>query len=118
MKHLSKAVRSSAKAIGRGVKRIKEGASTIARPLKRAKHALSKVSSPVTSDEDDSPATSVNSQGLPEIIEVDSDGEELDDLEKLLGTSISLSLFIILLIPILRGGKEDLEVPSIFFLQI
>src|ERR1700733_8079496 len=79
---LSKAVRSGAKAIGRGVKRIKKGASAIARPLKRAKHTLSNVSSPIASDKDGSPTASVNIQELPEVININSDGEELDDLEK------------------------------------
>ena len=114
---LSKAVRSGAKAIERGVKHIKKGASAIAHPLKRAKHTLLNVSSPVGSDADHSPTASVNTQELPEVIDIDSDGEELGDLEKELGVHTFLSLLIILLIPILRGGKENLEVPSIFFLQ-
>jgi len=114
---LSKAVRSGAKAIERGVKRIKKGASAIARPLKRAKHMLSNVSSPIASDEDGSPTASVNIQELPEVININSDGEELDDLKKELGAHSFLSLLIILLIPILRGSKENLEVSGIFFLQ-
>jgi hypothetical protein len=75
------------------------------------------VSSPITSDEDDSPTASVNTQEFPEVIDVNSDGEELDDLKKELGVYSFLSLLIILLIPILRGSKENLEVSGIFFLQ-
>ena len=59
----------------------------------------------------------MNTQELLEVIDIDSDGEELGGLEKKLGVHTFLSLLIILLIPILRGGKENLEVPSIFFLQ-
>jgi hypothetical protein len=84
---------SSAKAVGRGLKRIKNGASKIIRPLKRAKHALSTVSSPAISDAEDDPA-SINTNETPEVIEVGSDGEELDDLEKELGKS----LFILFLL--------------------
>jgi hypothetical protein len=57
----------------------------------------------------------VNTQELLEVIDIDSDEE--DDLEKELGLHTFLSLLIILLIPILRGSKENLEVPGIFFLQ-
>ena len=119
---LSKAVRSSAKVIGRGVKRIKKGASAIARPLKRAKHALSNVSSPVDSEAEHSLASdrdqdSLNTADLPEVFEVDSDGDEVNDLEKELGTSTCFSLFIILLISNLSGSKENLAVPDIFLLQ-
>ena len=91
---LSKAIRSSAKVIGRGVKRVKKGASAITRPIKWAKHALSNVSSPVDSDAESGPAgdddqDSLNTTELPEveIIEVDSDGDELETLEKELGMS-------------------------------
>lgn len=82
---LSKAVRSSAKVIGRGIKCIKKGASAIARPLKRAKHALSNVSSPVDSEAEHSLASdgdqdSLNTADLPEVFEVDSDGDEVDNL--------------------------------------
>jgi hypothetical protein len=74
------------------------------------------------SNEDNSPTAdeyqdSVNTQELPEVINVDSDGEELDDLEKELGSHPFLPLCIIFLIPIFRGSKAKLEVPSIFVLQ-
>ena len=84
---LSKAVRSSAKAVGRGVKRIKKGASSIARPLKRAKHALSNVSSPVMSDEGSDPTAGGDEDSVddgPDVIDIDS-GEETNELEKELG---------------------------------
>jgi len=66
---------------------IKKGASAIARPLKRAKHALSNVSSPADSDAEnglagDEDQDSLNTADLPEVFEVDSDSDELDDLEK------------------------------------
>jgi hypothetical protein len=95
---LSKAVRSSARVIGRGVKRIKKGASAITRPLKRAKHALSNVSSPVVSDAENGPSgdedqDSLNTTELPEAFEIESDGDELENLEKELGTFTYFSLY-------------------------
>jgi hypothetical protein len=55
---LSNAVRSSAKAIGHGIKCIKKGASSVTRPLKRVKQALSNVSSPAMSNEGSDPTPS------------------------------------------------------------
>lgn len=99
---LSKVIRTSAKVIRHGVKRIKKGASVIARPIKRAKHVLSNVSSPVDSDAESGPAgdedqDSLNTTELPEVevfevFEVNSDGDELETLEKELGMSPCFSL--------------------------
>ena len=91
---LSNAVRSSAKSVGRGIKRVKKGAISIARPLKRVKHALSNVSSPVMSDEGSDPTPGGDEDSVdttPAVIEIDSGGEETDELEKELGKPKLLS---------------------------
>jgi hypothetical protein len=63
----------------------------IVRPLKRAKHALSKVSSIVDDDEDD--LSNTEDEGSIKAIDIKSDGEKLNDLEKELGMS-SLPLLL------------------------
>jgi hypothetical protein len=68
----------------------------------------------LTGDEDQD---SLNTADLPEVFEVDSDGDKLDELEKELGTSTCFSLFIFLLISNLSSSKENLAVSNIFFLQ-
>ena len=87
---VSGAARSSAKAIGLGIKRIKQGAIAAVRPLKRTKHALSNVSSPVISGAEDDTTTdeqaSIKTNELPDVIAVDSDGES-KDLDDDLGSS-------------------------------
>jgi hypothetical protein len=75
------------------IKRVNQDA--IIRPLKRAKHTLSNVSSPVISDVEDDPIEANEQSSVIEsldVIEVDSEGEELDRLEKELGMP-ALSLF-------------------------
>jgi hypothetical protein len=95
---LASAVRNGAKAIKSKTKGLKKRVgAAIARPLKRAKHALSNVSSPVNSGAEDEEASvgdrgSVNTnRSIPDVIEVGSDGEEVNDLEKELGIFIVLS---------------------------
>jgi hypothetical protein len=70
-----------------GIKHIKKGANAITCPLKWAKHALSNVSSPIISDAEDpiGDEASVKANESPEVIDVKSDSEEMDDLEKELG---------------------------------
>ena len=120
---ISSAARSSTKAIGcgikQGIKHIKKGANAITRPLKRAKHALSNVLSLIISDAEDPirDEASVKANKLPEVIDLKSDSEELDDLEKELGTFTQYSFLTISLISILSSSQEDLEVPSILILQ-
>jgi hypothetical protein len=87
---VSSAAKSSAKAVECGTKRSRRGAKAIVRPLKRAKHALSKVSSIIGDDEDD--PSSTEDEGSIKAIDVKSDGEELNDLEKELGMSSLLLL--------------------------
>ena len=93
---LSKAVKSSAKAIRCGVKRIKKGTSIIIHPLKQAKHALSTVSSPVAGNEGNNPSDgdqdTPNSREMLEVIDVDSDAEDLEKYEKELGMHTFLSI--------------------------
>ncbi len=110
----SKAVRSSAKAVGRGVKRIKKVASSIARPLKRAKRAGSNVSSLVVSNEGGDggdPTASgdeVSVDAGPEVIEINSGGEETDELEEELGKHELLSFLpvdILLIQPSVAAKK-------------
>ena len=120
---LSKAVRSSAKAVGHGVKRIKKGASAVIRPFKRSKHALSNVSTPAVSDAEDGPAAdeeqgSVKSYASSEVIEVDSDSEGLnnENLEKELGAH-SFHLFFTISLISISGSTENLEVPGLLILQ-
>ncbi len=82
---VSGAARSSAKAIGLGIKRIKQGAIAAVQPLKWTRHALSNVSSSVISDAEDDTTTneqaSIKTYELLDVIVVDSDGEgqDLDD---------------------------------------
>ncbi len=81
---ISNSVRSRAKTIKCGIKRIKKSANALVRPFKRAKHALSNVSTPVVSDgEDDSVRT--EDQATDEVIEVSSDGEGQEKLKEDLG---------------------------------
>lgn len=121
---ISSTVRSGAKAVKRGVKRIKKGASAVIRPFKRSKHALSNVSTPAVSDAEDGPAAdeeqgSVKSYASSEVIEVDSDSEGLnnENLEKELGAHSFHLFFTISLISIISGSTENLEVPGLLILQ-
>jgi hypothetical protein len=122
---ISSTVRSGAKAVKRGVKRVKKGASAIIRPFKHSKHALSNVSTPAVSDVKDGPAVdeeqgSVKSYASSEVIEVDSDSEELNNLENLekeLGAHSFHLLLTISLISIISGSTEILEVPCLLILQ-
>jgi len=95
---LTSVVRTGAKAIKGKTKGLnKHVGAVIARPLKRPKHALSNVSTPVVSDAEDQEASASDrgsidtDKSTPEVVEVDSDGEEVDDLKRELGTFIILS---------------------------
>ncbi len=87
---VSGAARSSAKAIGLGIKHIKQGAIAAVQPLKQTRHALSNVSSPVISDAEDDTTTnkqaSIKTYELPDVIAIDSDGEG-QNLDNELGSS-------------------------------
>jgi hypothetical protein len=117
----SNAVRSSAKAIGRGIKHIKKGASSVAHPLKRVKQALSNVSSPAMSDEGSDATPSGDEDSVdtrPDVIEIDSGGEETDKLKKDLGKPKLLYYFLFSqLISYFSCSEENLEVPRIFLFQ-
>jgi hypothetical protein len=54
---------------------------------------------------------------LPEVIDVKSDSEELDILEKELNTFTQYSFLTISLISILSSSQENMEVPNILILQ-
>ena len=122
---ISSTVQSGAKAVKRGVKRVKKGASAIIRPFKRSKHALSNVSTPAASDAEDGPTVdkgqgSVKSYASSQVIDVDSDPEELNNLENLekeLGAHSFHSFLTISLISIISGSTENLEVPGLLILQ-
>jgi hypothetical protein len=107
------------KAIRHGIKRIKETPGTVTRPAKRAKHALSNVSTPVVSD-DENPASEASEDEAPstKVIDVLSDGEELDDLQKELGMFIFPPCHnTISFIVIHSSGQGNLAVPDICLFQ-
>ncbi len=87
---VSDVARSSAKAIGLGIKHIKQGTIAAVQPLKQTRHALSNVSSPVISNAEDDTTTdeqaSIKTYELPDVIAVDLDGEG-QDLDDELGSS-------------------------------
>ena len=95
---LASAVRTGAKAIKGKTKNLKKRVgAAIAWPFKRAKHALSNVSTPVNSDAEDEEASASDwgsiktNESTPDVIEVNSDGEEVNELARELGTFIILS---------------------------
>ena len=98
---ISSTINSGAKAVKRGVKRIKKHAENIVRPLKRTKHALSNVSTPVLSDAEDDPTStqdnaSIMTNETPTVIEInsDDDSEDMVALKEELGTP---SFFILII---------------------
>jgi hypothetical protein len=115
---------SSTRATHHGTKHVKRGASasTIDRPLKRARHTLlSQVSSPVPSDEEGADQAtedqaSVKTDKLLDIIRIESD-DELDELEKDLGTSLFVFSLAISFNSIHSSGQGNLEICHIFLFQ-
>lgn len=115
---VSNAAKSSAKAIGHGLKHIKKGTTAIIQPLKWAKLVPSNILSPAISELEDNWATeqsSLKTNDLPEVIDLESD-EELEDLEKELGPS-KFSSYLVASFQFTAMAKETWKSPIYLFFK-
>lgn len=99
--------------VKRGIKHTKKPVNT--RPLKCAKHApgAEDDSDPKTVEDGDSIMTNGT-----EVIDVDSDIEDMDVLKEELGTYSTLFFLVFFsFISFLRSSTENLAIPGVFILQ-